>query len=299
MRIKSSAKSTSLLTSEQIISLLDSISEEYLRATVETLSIPRNFWHEPYNNVFVAEWITTELKSLGYQTFYQGKHENIVALPNISRSEKFIIIAAHYDSVPETPGADDNASALAALLSIAKVLATHTPALPVGFIGFNKEEDGLVGSSDFVETYLPKNDLKISQVHVLEMIGFSTDKPNSQKVPLNLPLAVPDQGNFLALVANKDAKRIADNILKYAHTYLPDFTVLALKVYLGLEKILPDLARSDHYPFWRAKIPAILWTDTAEFRNPNYHKRSDTPASLNYQFLRQVTQLILVTTLLA
>jgi hypothetical protein len=66
-----------------------------------------------------------------------------------------------------------------------------------------------------------------------------------------------------------------------------------LKLYFGIEQYFPDFARSDHFPFWKKRIPSLMWTDTAEFRNPNYHKKTDTPETLNYSFLRYTTQLLL------
>ena len=83
-----------------------------------------------------------------------------------------------------------------------------------------------------------------------------------------------------------------DSILLGANTYLPEFSVMGLEVIAGAEKAFPVLARSDHLPFWQNNIPAVMWTDTAEFRNPNYHQKSDTPDTLDYAFLRKVTQLL-------
>ena len=84
-----------------------------------------------------------------------------------------------------------------------------------------------------------------------------------------------------------------DSILAQASTYLPEFKVVGLEVALGAERLFPVLARSDHVPFWECGIPAVMWTDTSEFRNPHYHLASDTPDTLDYDFLAQVTKLAL------
>jgi len=81
-------------------------------------------------------------------------------------------------------------------------------------------------------------------------------------------------------------------ILKCSKTYVPEFPVWGLKVFFGLEKKFSDLRRSDHAPFWDQKIAALMWTDTSEFRNPHYHQPSDTPETLDYEFLQKVTQLL-------
>ena len=83
-----------------------------------------------------------------------------------------------------------------------------------------------------------------------------------------------------------------DSVLAEARTYLPGFPVIGLKVQPGVERVFPVLARSDHVPFWETQRPAVMWTDTAEFRNLHYHQSSDTPDTLDYGFLLNVTQLL-------
>ena len=83
-----------------------------------------------------------------------------------------------------------------------------------------------------------------------------------------------------------------DSILSQARTYLPEFNVIGLEVEAGAEMAFPVLASSDHVPFWQKEISSVMWTDTAEFRNPNYHRATDTPETLDYGFLSLVTQLL-------
>jgi Zn-dependent M28 family amino/carboxypeptidase len=298
MRILHSSKASKIEADTEIKRSLDSISEDFLRDVVETLSYPRHYKFEPLNNHRAAKWIFEQLQSYGYTTSYQGKFNNVVALPSEPPSTPAILIGAHYDSVPVTPGADDNASAIAALLACAKVMTEKNSHVPVCFVCFNREEDNRIGSMDFVTNYLPESGLRIAQAHVLEMVGYCSHEPGTQKKPHNLPVNIPDTGNFLGLIANNHSNALIKTLLQGAKSYLPDFPVVGLQVYFGLERYFLDLQRSDHAPFWKVGIPALMWTDTSEFRNPNYHRVTDTPATLDYEFLRQVTQLLLLQVLL-
>jgi Zn-dependent M28 family amino/carboxypeptidase len=196
--------------------------------------------------------------------------------------------------VPETPGADDNASGIAAMLACARALARFEPAPPVGFVAWNGEEDGLLGSVDFVVRRRSPGGAPIAAVHVLEMVGYANQEPGSQRMPVPGPGA-PDVGDFIGLLTNHRSNHLVELAAKQAEVMVPELPVVGLKVYLGLEGWLPVLHRSDHAPFWKAKIPAMLWTDTAEFRNPNYHRPTDTPETLDYGFMRRVTQLVIAT----
>jgi Zn-dependent M28 family amino/carboxypeptidase len=177
-------------------------------------------------------------------------------------------------------------------LGCAAACSLWLPTLAVVFVAFNREEDGLLGSKDFVDSYLPKAPFQIQCAHVLEMVGFASSTPGSQLVPPGLPIKISDRGDFLGLLANRGSNQVMDFVLRRAGTYVPELPVMGLDVKLGIEKYFPVLGRSDHAPFWAKKIPALMWTDTSEFRNHNYHRDSDTPDTLNYRFLRHVTQLL-------
>ena len=125
------------------------------------------------------------------------------------------------------------------------------------------------------------------------MVGYCSHVPGSQRVPQGLPIRVPSVGDFIGLLGNRDSNHMIDSILAHSVTYVPELVAVGLKVHLDVEKLLPVLARSDHDPFWRVRIPAVMWTDTAEFRNPNYHRATDTPDTLDYDFLQSVTRLLL------
>ena len=271
--------------------LLEAVSEQQLRDRVKKLSVPRNLHVQPEANQATARWLAGQFEQWEYSVEQSGPSRNVVALPKILASE-MIVVGAHYDSVPQTPGADDNASAVAALLGCAEVLAPVQSRVPVCYVAFNGEESGLVGSADFVSNFLSKAGFKIVETHILEMVGFASAVRGSQKIPTGLPIRLPEAGDFLGLLANQASAREMDYVLAQARTYLPDFPVIGLEVPLGAERVLPVLARSDHVPFWQAEMPAVMWTDTSEFRNPHYHQSTDTPDTLDYAFLRRVTQLL-------
>ncbi len=297
MHILHSSKARAIATDAEIINALESVSESFLRDVVQTLSFPRHFFVEPGNNRRAAKWIAGQLQLFDYHTFYQGEYNNVVAFPSERVPDTAILIGAHYDSVPGTPGADDNASAVAALLGCAKAVAKYVGDIPVCFVSFNREEDNMAGSADFVNNYLPESGLQIHQAHILEMVGYCNHNSNSQGKPRGLPVKIPNRGNFLGIIGNKHSNAFIKKFLRYAKSYLPDFPVVGLQVYFGLEKYFHHLLRSDHAPFWAQGLPALMWTDTSEFRNPNYHRMTDTPDTLDYTFLRRVTQLLVLQTL--
>jgi hypothetical protein len=277
--------------SDKIARVLETITERQLREWVERISVPRHYAAEPEANRATGDWIHETLASLGYEVTRQGFYSNVVAVPKIP-VRKAILVGAHYDSVPMSPGADDNGSAVAAMLGCAAACSLWRPELPIIFVAFNCEEDGLAGSCEFVRECIPTAPFRIECAHILEMVGYATSEPGSQRIPAGLPIKLSSAGDFLGLLANGPSTEFMNKTLHDANAYVPQLPVTGLSVKLGMEKFFPVLARSDHAPFWVADIPAVMWTDTSEFRNANYHLKTDTPDTLNYKFLRHVTQLL-------
>jgi len=291
MRLIHYSDASSETPTDDIRNMVEAVSENSLREWVRHIAIPRNMQVQPENNRAIASWLSTRFSEWGYEVQRAGPLNNILALPR-QRRTPLLLVGAHYDSVPQTPGADDNASAVAAVLACAQVLARFAPAAPVCFVAFNGEENDLAGSKDFVGNFLPQADFQVRHAHILEMVGFATAQPGSQNTPTGLPISIPDTGDFLGLLANHGSGSMLEFILAQTSTYLPGFKTLGLEVPLGIERVFPVLARSDHVPFWNHGVPAVMWTDTSEFRNPNYHRASDTPETLDYAFLRNVTRLL-------
>lgn len=277
-----------------LIDALASVSEAELREAVVAIARPRHRFRQRAENRRAARYVAGALEERGYAAEIEGELGNVVAIPRGPSDRPMILVGAHYDSVPDTPGADDNASGIAAMLACARALARLDPAPPVGFVAWNGEEDGLLGSVEFVARHRAQGGAPIAAAHVLEMVGYASREPGSQRMPVPVPGA-PDVGDFIGLLTNQRSNHLVELAAKQAEAMVPELPVVGLKVYLGLEGWLPVLHRSDHAPFWKAGIPAMLWTDTAEFRNPNYHRPTDTPETLDYSFMRRVTQLVIAT----
>jgi Zn-dependent M28 family amino/carboxypeptidase len=293
MRVVHSTKRRSTKTDPAIAGVLQRVSSKNLRAYVEMLAFPRHYVLEREANTRARDLLLELLRSFGYAPVLQGAYDNIVVTSRAAEEPPYLLLGAHYDTVPGSPGADDNASAVAVCLECARLLKEQGIGSTM-IVLFNREEDGLLGSRDFVDRLAAQSSWAIGEAHIFEMVGFCTRAAGSQRLPPGLPrVAAPDVGDFLALLANRRSNAIAENLLALAATYVPQASVLALKIYLGIEKYFGHLLRSDHAPFWEAGIASVMWTDTSEFRNPHYHRTSDTPETLDYVFLSQVAQLAL------
>lgn len=258
----------------------------WLRERVEGLAVPRHATWEASTNRRIAEDLARELEDLGYRTRFQGPHRNVLALPRSTGPIR--LVAAHYDGVPGCPGADDNASAVAVLLAVAR---RRLPG--VGFALFNREEDGLVGSRDFVE-WLKGRELQLDEVHVLEMLGYTDPRPGAQRLPPLLPrfLAPTDRGDFIGVVGLGCGHGLAAKVRRTADGALGVPPVVSLQAPLFCAHVVPELGLSDHLPFVSAGRPAVMWTDTAFLRTPHYHQLSDTPDTLDYAFMAEVETLL-------
>ncbi|NTX01043.1 M28 family peptidase [Myxococcus sp. CA040A] len=264
--------------------------EVRLRQWVEHLAVPRHLFANARNNAWVRDELGAAFERYGLSVRIQGRYRNVVALPRHAKGRPVTFVAAHYDSVPDCPGADDNASGLAVMLECARVLAQSDAGPHVGFIGFNAEEDGLLGSRDFVAHGLPALPCQLGMAHVLEMVGFRKRSGPVQALPfpwVPQSLRAPD---FLGLVGKGRSNAIMDRAIN--STESPGLRLLTAKTWGPLHVLLPDLMRSDHFPFWTAGKPAVLWTDTGNFRNPHYHCSTDTPDTLDYGFMREVSVLL-------
>jgi len=273
--------------------ILGEVSHENLQCYVEMLAFPRHYFADNRGNRKARDLLLQHARSFGFSPLLQGDFDNIIVTSQTRPDEPLFLLGAHYDSVPRTPGADDNASAVAVCLECARLISVHDIG-SVMIVFFNREEDGMLGSSEFVTHLAQQSAWRIKEAHIFEMVGYCDRRPRSQRLPPGLPpLPVRDVGDFIALLANTASNPIAEDFLALAGCYIPQTPVAALKIYFGLERAFTHLNRSDHAPFWRAGIPSIMWTDTSEFRNPHYHRASDTPETLDYRFLSDVAKLAL------
>jgi len=197
-----------------------------------------------------------------------------------------LIIAAHYDTVSGSPGADDNASALAVMLDTARRLQDVRLARDVRFVAFCLEEEDLLGSLAFASS-LRAADQEIIGAIVLECVGYARSERGTQRIPPGVPVAVPTVGDFLAIVGNAVSVGLVAAFEGAAKEQVPELKTVSLTV-PGNGELLPDTRRSDHAAFWHYGYPAVMLTDTADFRNPHYHKPTDTLDTLNLEFMERV-----------
>src|SRR5262245_15801367 len=230
--------------------ILGEVSPRRLREYVEMIAFPRHYVVEHEANVRARDLLLKQLDSFGYAPLLvQGSYDNIIVTSG-GDDRPYLLLGAHYDSVPGTPGADDNGSAIAVCLECARLIKEHGIGAAM-IVLFNREEDGLLGSSEFVAGLSARRDWKIEEAHIFEMVGYRTRAPRSQRMPPGLPgVVAPDVGDFLALLANRHSNGIAEKLVGLAAMYAPESPVLALKIYLGVEKYFGHLLRSDHAPFW-------------------------------------------------
>lgn len=198
-----------------------------------------------------------------------------------------LIVAAHYDTVPGSPGADDNASGLAVLLDVAHRIREISLARPVQFVAFCLEEEDLLGSRAYV-AHLTKTHPSLQGAIVLECVGYARNEEGSQKIPPGVPIAVPTVGNFLAVIGNQVSSSLTMAVEQAMRPHLPVIPLLVP----GNGELLPDTRRSDHTSFWEAGFPAVMLTDTANFRNPHYHRPTDTIDTVNLDFMAAVTDAV-------
>jgi Zn-dependent M28 family amino/carboxypeptidase len=200
-----------------------------------------------------------------------------------------IVVGAHYDTVPETPGADDNASAVGALLEFASQFKGRRFKRPVHLVFFPNEEppfypDAGMGSAAYAAE-LKSQGAQVRVMLSLEMLGYYSDVPGSQKYPPGMGAFYPNTGNFIGFVGNlKSRKRVAEVKAAFkASTQFPCESLAAPEwtIVVGL---------SDHKSFWTEGYPGLMVTDTAFMRNPHYHRPSDTPDTLDYARYAEVTQ---------
>ena len=200
------------------------------------------------------------------------------------------IVGAHVDSVPGSPGADDNASAVAALLELARLLPERFPANPrlnLELVAFDLEECGMLGGEEHLHRLQSQN-ADLRGMVSLEMIGYCDERPGSQSLPRTLVGLYPHVGNFIGLIGNQNSVRLLSEF-RTGMQRVPRLPVESLLV-PDNGNMLQATRLSDHSPFWDAGYAALMVTDTSFLRNPHYHLASDTPETLDMDFLARVTQ---------
>ncbi|HEX6136897.1 MAG TPA: M28 family peptidase [Casimicrobiaceae bacterium] len=216
--------------------------------------------------------------------------ENVeVSICGVSRPGEIVLLGAHYDTVAGSPGADDNASGVAALLEIGRALAGTAPARTIRLVAFVNEEppffwSGQMGSQVHARAARRRGD-DIRVMLSLEMLGCYSEAPGSQRYPPFLRWFYPGRGNFIAFVSDLGSRRALGEAVR-AFRAQSDFPSESLATF----RFVPGVAWSDQRSFWREGYRALMVTDTAFYRNPHYHTRLDTPERLDYASMARVVK---------
>jgi Zn-dependent M28 family amino/carboxypeptidase len=243
-------------------------------------------------------YITGQWTAMGYQVrqeTYDALGDTatnlIIEQPGKSRPAEIVVLGAHYDTVFATPGADDNASAVAVMLEVSRLLKEHVGGRTLRCVAFACEEPpyfnlGDMGSQHHAREAARRKE-RIAGMLCLEMVGYFRSEPNSQRVPETIPRWLhrffPQRGNFLAAVGNLASWRLAWSFRRgfKRATRLPLFSIV-------LPERIHEIRLSDNSSFWDQGYPALMLTDTSFLRNPHYHLATDTPETLDYEAMVQV-----------
>ena len=278
----------------------DMVSIDRIRGHIQALEGPRHPVAAPEALERAAGYITDHLRCLGYEMSEHRFHDsgrefgNVIATrPGLSRPEQRVVVLAHFDTVADSPGADDNASGVALLLELAGILQQFRFERTIHLIGVNLEEnrnEGEPGSgtrgSRALARYARESGWEIEGVVVLESVAFARDS-ESQTAPAGIPVPVPKMADFIAVVGNEQSLDLVRGFVGAIERYRIDLPYFAMVV-PGNGEALPDSRRSDHAPFWDQGYKAVMITDTTNFRSPHYHGPGDTLETLDLVFAAQV-----------
>jgi hypothetical protein len=253
--------------------------------------------------LFLNYQLDTKRHSFSYDNYEAA---NIIGIKYGSEEDTTIIINGHFDTVPNSPGADDNASGVVGVLEAARILSRFNFKHTIRFIAFDLEELGYIGDEMYVEDVLSTNE-NIVGVFSLDMIGYYSDEPYSQSVPYPeiLQILYPEEynefvqeefkGNFLLNMANESSGELISQFDSSAVKYVPELKIVSLAV---PESIASLFGGMDSYPFWGAGYNALLLSDGGgSYRNPYYHTSGDTVGTLHLSFMTNVIRSVVAATI--
>ena len=260
------------------------------------ISPPRNYYNINSLNK-ASDYIIKEFKKLSCKVSVQkfnienNEYKNVIASFN-EKAKKRIIIGAHYDVCGNQPGADDNASGVAGLLELARMMDKYKPELKyrIDFAAYSLEEPpffgtDMMGSAVHAQS-LHKNKADIKIMICLEMIGYFTEEEKSQEYPTILMKPFyPDKGNFIGLVGRTGRSRQ----LKKLKKHMKEGINIDVET-LSAPSFLPGIDFSDHRNFWKYGYNAVMVTDTSFYRNKNYHEPTDTIDTLDFDKMSEVVR---------
>jgi Zn-dependent M28 family amino/carboxypeptidase len=216
---------------------------------------------------------------------YDGQNV-YVDIPGATIPNEMVLLSAHHDAW--FSGADDNASGIAVLLEAARVLKDARPDRTIRIIAFDIEEYGLIGANRYLDAHGSEG---LVAVVNLDCVSYASHAHGSQTTPTGLQIS--DVGDFIAVLANTPATTQLSQVARLSKSLpLPVEVVGLVTPDDGYYPGIVDFLRSDHAPFWRRGVPALFVTDTASFRNANYHTATDTMDTLDYDFFLRSAQLV-------
>jgi len=266
-----------------------------LREHVVKLSndfFPRNYLNT--NNLdLCAEYIFAHFKRAGADTSFQEftaigkKYKNVIGMFGPKTGER-IVIGAHYDAFKNTPGADDNASGVSGLIELAYLVGKTKLNIGIEFVAYSLEEPPFFSTKDMGSAHHAKllhaGNVKVRCMIALEMIGYFSNEPGSQLYPIPaFKIFYPSRGNFMVVAGAFHQRKIVKQIKQYMQgaANLPVYSINAPMFVTGVDY-------SDHRNYWKYGYDAVMITDTAFYRNLEYHKPGDTPDRLNYGMIEKV-----------
>jgi Zn-dependent M28 family amino/carboxypeptidase len=242
-----------------------------------------------------AEWLASAFQNAGWRVVPQpyrvgaAAYVNVLARPPIASAEPLFVLAAHYDTVPGTPGADDNASGVAVLLQVARLLGPTAPTHLLLAACCTEEVQGTDAKGSFaLARALQMRGRRVAGMLSLEMVGYFDDRPGTQRFPLpGLGLVYPRRGDFLAVISDVGALGFASRTARR----LRRAGTVPVRTFCGPAS-MPGIHWSDHASFRRLGIPAAMLTDTAFHRNPHYHRGTDLPHTLDGARMEELARML-------
>jgi Zn-dependent M28 family amino/carboxypeptidase len=268
-----------------------------LRRHVEQLAEEigeRNLQRRPRELAQAADYIAAELTGAGYEVKRQGYevtgstcYNLEVEIPGRTLPDEIVVIGAHYDSVPGSSAANDNASGVAAMLSLAHEFSRRTTGRTLRFLAFVNEEAPYahteqMGSWVYARRCRERGE-KVTAMLSLETIGYFNEAPGSQRYPPAAGWVYPSVGKFIAFIGNTRHRRLVRQVVAAFRSSEPFPSEGG-----ALPEIMSDIGRSDHWSFWQEGYPALMVTDTAPFRYPHYHTPEDTVDKIDFEKLARV-----------
>jgi hypothetical protein len=264
------------------------------RLKAHVVKLSKDYFPRSYQNTknldLCAEYIMSHFKAAGADTASQEftvlgkKYQNVIGFFGDKNAER-IVIGAHYDARANTPGADDNASGVAGLIELAYLIGETKFTVGIEVVAYSLEEPPFFGTPDMGSAHHAKwlhdQNVRVTCMIALEMIGYFSSEPGSQLYPVPvLKIFYPNKGNFIAIVGRMDQRKIVRTIKDFMKgaTDLPVYSINAPLMVTGVDF-------SDHRNYWPYGWDAVMITDTAFYRNLEYHKPGDTAERLNYELM--------------